>query len=571
MKTVDHQLLIVGGGAAGLRAAIEAQKKVDDVAVISKVRTLRSHSVSAQGGIAASLGNTEANREDNWEKHFRDTVAGGADLVDRDAGKILAKEATGNVIELEHMGVPFSRTEEGKLDQRPFGGHSQPRALYAADRTGHAIVYALYGENLKRGTRFYDEYFVLDLVKRGSAVSGLVGYEIETGELVLFRGGAVILATGGPGQAYELTSSGRASTGDGLGIALRSGIPLEDMEFIQFHPTGLKDRGILISEAARGEGGYLRNDRGERFMDKYEPEKMELASRDRVVRAMQREINEGRGIEGRDYLQLDLRHLPRRKIERKLPTIKELTADFAKVDPEEEPIPVQPMAHYSMGGIPTDTRGRVQGKRGEEAWENLYAAGEVACVSVHGANRLGTNSLLEAVTFGKRAGRYAAERAEKGPGTRATESALEGSRNLLESLLNHGGSIRGSELRARLKNIMSEKCGVFRSREGLEEGLARVRELREDYHENLFIEDKGEKFNTELRNALELRNTLDYSEVIIKAALEREESRGAHSRTDFPERRDDTWLVHSFQYRDAAGKLESYRESVRIDDESYLD
>ncbi|MCF7876523.1 FAD-binding protein [Candidatus Bipolaricaulota bacterium] len=554
MKTVEHQLLIVGGGAAGLRAAIEAQEKIDDVAVISKVRTLRSHSVSAQGGIAASLANIEESEADNWKKHLNDTIEGGVDLVDRDAGEILTRNAGRNVIELEHMGVPFSRTDKGKLDQRPFGGHSMPRALYAADRTGHAIVYALYGENVRHETAFYDEYFVLDLMTGDNSVSGLVAYDIKTGELVVFRAGGIILATGGPSQAYELTSSGKASTGDGLGIALRNGIPLEDMEFIQFHPTGLKARGILITEAARGEGGYLRNDRGERFMKEYEPESVELAPRDRVVRGMQREINEGRGINGENYLHLDLTHLPEEKISQKLPTIRELSMNFAGIDPVERPIPVQPMAHYSMGGIPTDTRGRVQGKEEGVTWNNLYAAGEAACVSVHGANRLGTNSLQEAITFGKRAGRFAAESVRKNHAGDVDRTTVDKYESRLHSLLGGEGSVRCYELRDRLKQTMTGKCGVFRTRHDLEEALRQIHELKEDYSK-LTVEDSGKKFNTELKTALELKNMLDYSEVIVEAALARKESRGSHFRTDFPERDDADWLVHSFIYRSSTGKL----------------
>lgn len=563
MKTVEHQLLIVGGGAAGLRAAIEAQEKIDDVAVISKVRTLRSHSVSAQGGIAASLGNTAENRDDSWEKHLRDTVEGGDGLVDRDAGEVLTRNAIENVIELEHMGVPFSRTDEGTLDQRPFGGHSPPRALYAADRTGHAIVYALYGENVKRGTAFYDEFFVLDLLTEEQSVSGLVAYEVKTGEIVVFRAKAIILATGGPSQAYELTSSGAASTGDGLAIALRNGVPLEDMEFIQFHPTGLKDKGILITEAARGEGGYLKNDRGERFMKKYEPEDMELAPRDRVVRGMQREINEGRGINGEDYLYLDLTHLSKEKIERKLPTIREIALDFAQIDPVESPIPVQPMAHYSMGGIPTDTEARVQSKKKGTVWENLFAAGETACVSVHGANRLGTNSLLEAVTFGKRAGRFAAQRASDRDWSQVDEAVAGKYESRLESLAGKDGSVEGSKMRHRLKKTMTEKCGVFRSRDELKEALNEIHSIQEDYPEKLILEDPSQKFNTELRKALELRNMLDYSEVIVKAALAREESRGAHYRTDFPERNDSEWLTHSFLYRERTGEIKHQYRKIK--------
>ena len=567
MKTVKHDLVIVGGGAAGLRAAIEADGHVDDVAVVSKVRTLRSHSVSAQGGIAAPLGNLPENEEDDWERHLEDTVRGGAYLVDKDACEILTKNARENVVELEHMGVPFTRKEDGHLDQRPFGGHSLPRALYAADSTGHAIIYALYGENVKRETTFYDEYFVFDLLTDRQKVNGLVGYEMETGELVLFRAKAVILATGGCGQAYEITSSGRASTGDGLGMAIRAGVPLSDMEFIQFHPTGLKGRGILISEAARGEGGYLLNGEDERFMERYEPDAMELAPRDVVVRAMQRELNAGRGVNGEDYLHLDLTHLPREKIERKLPTINDLAKDFVKVDPARQPIPVQPTAHYCMGGIPTDLSGRVETNDGGGSWDNLYAAGEVACVSVHGANRLGANSLLEAVTFGKRAGEFAARRAagaEFGENESQAPSRYE---SKLNSKLNGKGSVRVHELKDKLTSIMTDSAGVFRNGEDLESALQGIRDLKEGYSNDLFLEDRSKSFNTELRSALELENVLDFSEFIVRAALSREESRGAHSRTDFPESDAENWLTHSRLTRARSGEIKVDYRKVRAKNE----
>ena len=566
MNTVEHDLLIVGGGAAGLRAAIEADDYVDDVAVVSKVRTLRSHSVSAQGGIAAPLGNLPENEEDSWEMHYKDTVEGGDYLVDRDACETLVKEARQNVVELEHMGVPFNRTEEGYLDQRPFGGHSIPRALYAADRTGHAIIYALYGENLRRETTFYDEYFVMDLITGQGRVNGLVGYDIETGELIVFRAKAVILATGGCGQSYAITSSGTASTGDGLGMAIRAGIPLKDMEFIQFHPTGLKEKGILISEAARGEGGYLLNGEGERFMENYEPDAIELAPRDVVVRAMQREINAGRGIEGKGYLHLDLTHFSNEKIENKLPTIAELAGEFAGVDPTLQPIPVQPTAHYCMGGIPTDLSGRVRGKARDEFWDNLYAAGEVACVSVHGANRLGANSLLEAITFGKRAGKSAAIRAREGEFEEATRDASSRSESKIDSLLEKKGSLRPHELRQKLTTTMTENAGVFRNKQGLEEGLDRIRGIRKNYSGDLYVEDGSRRFNTELRSALELENMLYYSEFIVRAALARKESRGAHFRDEFPDRDDENWLLHSLLTMSSTGDLEIDYVPVRDGD-----
>ncbi|MBS3791809.1 FAD-binding protein [Candidatus Bipolaricaulota bacterium] len=563
MKTIEHDLLIVGGGAAGLRAAIEAKNHIDDVAVVSKVRALRSHSVSAQGGIAAPLGNLAENEEDDWKKHFEDTIEGGGHLVDRDACEVLTKNARQNVIELEHLGVPFSRREDGHLDQRAFGGHSLPRALYAADRTGHAILYALYGENVRRDTTFYEEYFVMDLVTEGRTVDGFVGYDVSTGDLVRFEGEAVILATGGCGQAYETTSSGRASTGDGLGVAIRAGVPVKDLEFIQFHPTGLKEKGILVSEAARGEGGYLLNGKGERFMADYEPDSMELAPRDVVVRAMQREINAGRGIDGEDYLHLDLTHFSDEKIKKKIPTIKELALDFAKVDPTQRPIPVQPTAHYCMGGIPTDISGRVQAKKEGVLWDNLYAAGEIACVSVHGANRLGANSLLETVTFGKRAGSFAARRAKKGATEVVNSDGVQWWESKLKALLEGNGSLKVHQLRQQLRATMTEHAGVFRDEEGLERALDKIRGLRERYFEDLYLEDDGRKFNTELRAALELENTLEYSEFIVQAAIAREESRGAHFRTDFPDRDDENWLLHSILTRTSSGEAEVSYTKVR--------
>ncbi|MBS3737320.1 FAD-binding protein [Candidatus Bipolaricaulota bacterium] len=563
MKTIEHDLLIVGGGAAGLRAAIEAKNHIDDVAVVSKVRALRSHSVSAQGGIAAPLGNLAENEEDDWKKHFEDTIEGGGHLVDRDACEVLTKNARQNVIELEHLGVPFSRREDGHLDQRAFGGHSLPRALYAADRTGHAILYALYGENVRRDTTFYEEYFVMDLVTEGRTVDGFVGYDVSTGDLVRFEGEAVILATGGCGQAYETTSSGRASTGDGLGVAIRAGVPVKDLEFIQFHPTGLKEKGILVSEAARGEGGYLLNGKGERFMADYEPDSMELAPRDVVVRAMQREINAGRGIDGEDYLHLDLTHFSDEKIKKKIPTIKELALDFAKVDPTQRPIPVQPTAHYCMGGIPTDISGRVQAKKEGVLWDNLYAAGEIACVSVHGANRLGANSLLETITFGKRAGSFAARRAKKGATEVVNSDGVQWWESKLKALLEGNGSLKVHQLRQQLRATMTEHAGVFRDEEGLERALDKIRGLRERYFEDLYLEDDGRKFNTELRAALELENTLEYSEFIVQAAIAREESRGAHFRTDFPDRDDENWLLHSLLRRTSSGEAEVSYTKVR--------
>ncbi|MFW6190300.1 MAG: FAD-binding protein [Candidatus Bipolaricaulota bacterium] len=563
MESKIHDVLVVGGGAAGLRAALAAEEVMGDVAVVSKSHALRSHSVAAQGGIAAALANKEANRGDSWKRHLEDTVNGGDGLVDRDAGRILTKNAAESVIELEHMGVPFNRTEEGTLDQRPFGGHDQPRALYASDRTGHAVLYALYGENLKQDTAFYNEHYVLDLMSEGRTIEGVVSYDLKTGELVLLRAGAVVMATGGCSQVYRVTSSGRSSTGDGLGIALRNGIPLEDMEFIQFHPTGLRDRGTLITEAARGEGGYLRNDKGERFMERYAPEEMELAPRDVVVRAMVEEIAAGRGIGGNDFLHLDLTHLSEEKLRSDLPTVTRMAEDFKRVDSAREPIPVQPTAHYCMGGIPTDLEGRVKNDSNGERWNNLFAAGETACLSVHGANRLGTNSLLEAVTFGKRAGRAAAGRASEISNSKMRGNYEKRYEEFLDLLLQSSGSIRVATLRNRLKEVMTEDCGLRRDEEGLKEGIETIRDLKEKFRNELQLVDRGREFNTELRAVLELRNELEFSEAIARAALARKESRGAHWRRDFPERDDENWLVHSLTRRSSSGELKVDHFSVR--------
>ncbi|MFW6048796.1 MAG: FAD-binding protein [Candidatus Bipolaricaulota bacterium] len=560
MKKHEHDLVIVGGGAAGLRAAVAAREFVDDVAIISKVNVLRSHSVTAQGGIAASLGNTEAGKDDSWRVHFKDTVRGGDGLVDHDACEVLTRGAPEAVLELNNMGVPFSRTKDGRLDQRPFGGHRLPRSLYAADRTGHGIAYALYGENVRLGVNIYDEYFLLDLLTSEETVEGVTAYDIRSGEVVGFSAKLVILATGGCTQAFEYTSSGVASTGDGLAIALRNGIPVEDMEFIQFDPTGLAGSGILISEAARGEGGYLLNDDGERFMKRYNPDMMELSPRDQVVRAMQHEINRGKGIDGGDHLHLDLTHLPQRTLREKLPTISRIAEDYADVDPSETPIPVQPSAHYCMGGIPVTLDGRVKLQKEGENWDNLFAAGEAACLSVHGANRLGTNSLLEAVLFGKRVGKAAAKAAIRGERRQVGDDDLAEKDDMLGSLLASDGSGRVGTLRCQLQETMSSRCGVFRSGEELEQAAAEIQDIKREFEGNLHLDDKGRTFNTELRSALELKNMLEFASAIVNGGYERTESRGSHYRLDFPEKDDGEPAVHTFIKKGQGG---NYRLSYR--------
>lgn len=552
---IKHDLLIVGGGVAGLRAALAAQEHTDDLAVLSKVHTLRSHSVAAQGGIAAPLGNTPRSEKDNWKIHLQDTVKGGDYLVDQQACRILTREAPHTVIELERMGVPFNRTCEGYIDQRPFGGHSFPRACFAADRTGHAILHTLYGENVKRKTTIYNEYFVVKLIIEENTCKGLLAYNLKRGEVETFHSKAVLLATGGCGQVYQVTSNGRASTGDGLSMILRAGLPLEDMEFVQFHPTGLYPRGVLITEAARGEGGHLLNSKQERFMERYAPQRREMAPRDIVTRAIEQEIQEGRGIDGDAFVHLDLRHLGKETIAKKLPTVWEVAKEFANLDPSKELIPVRPTAHYSMGGIPVDIQGRVMLKPSGNHVRGLYAAGECACVSVHGANRLGTNSLLEACLFGARAGdqagRWVNQNCFEDFHPHQGEVALEE----INFVLNNDGSERTAILRRRLKEIMTKHCGVFRDDKSLNHALQRIKDLNDGYRKEIMVKDKSKQFNTDLLEALELGHMLDFAEAIVVSALAREESRGAHYRKDFPQRDDTHWLKHTYVTRTEDGDL----------------
>ncbi len=533
-----------------MRAAIEAGPKAN-VAVISKLFPTRSHTGAAQGGMAAALANVE---EDSWEWHTFDTVKGGDYLVDQDAAEILAKESVDAVIDLENMGLPFNRTPDGKIDQRRFGGHTRDhgkapvrRSCYAADRTGHMILQTLYQTCVKLGIEFFNEYYVLDLVMNDGKPAGVVAYELATGDIHVFAGKSIVFATGGFGKIYKTTSNAHTLTGDGVAIAYRRGIPLEDMEFYQFHPTGLAGLGILLSEAARGEGGILRNASGERFMERYAPTIKDLAPRDMVARAMANEVREGRGAgPNKDYVLLDLTHLEPAVIDAKLPDITEFARTYLGVEPYTEPVPVFPTAHYAMGGIPTNIKAEVLSDN-DTVVPGLYAAGECACVSVHGANRLGTNSLLDINVFGKRAGRYAVEYATKAKQVPMPEDAAKDVIEMLNKVRAANGKEKVAQLRKELQETMDKNAQVFRTEETLNEALEKIAELRKRY-ENISIQDQGKRFNTDLLEAVELGFLLDLAEVTVVACRERRESRGAHLREDYPERNDKKFMVHSMAY-----------------------
>ena len=532
-----HDLLIVGAGLAGMRAALAAPPRLD-VAVISKVHPVRSHSVAAQGGINAALG-----ENDSWEAHAFDTVKGGVYLGDQGAIEAMCREAPGDILDLERMGVIFSRDEHGRIAQRPFGGAGFPRTCYAADRTGHAILHAMYEQLLKRGVTVYEEWYVTSLIVEDGVCRGAIAWDIVHGGLAAVGGKAVILATGGSGRTFLTSTNAVINTGDGMALAYRAGAPLMDMEFVQFHPTTLKDTGILITEGARGEGGHLLNTFGERFMKTYAPEQMELATRSVVSLAIGREIAEGRGVDG--CVLLDLRHLGRQRIQERLPQIRQLAIEFAGVDPVETPIPVRPGAHYQMGGVRTN-------EWGETPIPGLYAAGECACVSVHGANRLGGNSLLETVTFGRRAGARAADYAD-GVAPRAFSAvALRDEERRLSRLMASRGPERAWQLRDELGTVMSLNLGIFRTRESMTRALETVRDVKGRAPMAL-VQDRGRIFNTDLIQALELQSLAEIAETIVAAALAREESRGAHYRGDFPDRRDDRWLKHTLARRGPDG------------------
>jgi len=567
----QYDVVIVGAGGAGMRAAIEAGPHAH-VGVISKLYPTRSHTGAAQGGMAAALANVE---EDSWEWHTFDTVKGGDYLVDQDAAEILAKEAIDAVIELENMGLPFNRTPEGKIDQRRFGGHTRDhgkapvrRACYAADRTGHMILQTLFQNCVKLEIEFYNEYYVLDLVmtevdgvKRPSAV---VAYELATGDLHVFQAKSFIFATGGFGKIYKTTSNAHTLTGDGVGILWRKGIPLEDMEFFQFHPTGLAGLGILLTEGARGEGAILRNASGERFMERYAPTIKDLAPRDIVSRCMVKEVAEGRGAgPNKDYVYLDCTHLGAEVLETKLPDITEFARTYLGVDPVFEPVPVMPTAHYAMGGIPTNIKAEVLSNN-DTVIPGLYAAGECACVSVHGSNRLGTNSLLDINVFGKRAGRYSVEYAKTAEFVPLPQDPAGPVRDMIESIRNAGGTERVSALRKELQEEMDRGAQVFRTDESLGQVTDTITKLREGY-KNIAIHDKGKRYNTDLLEAVELGFLLDLAEVVVFSARNRKESRGGHMRDDYPLRDDANYMVHTMAYLTGDASSENVGDHIKLD------
>lgn len=541
-RTHLHDILIVGAGLAGMRAALAAPVNLD-VALISKVHPVRSHSVAAQGGINAALG-----ENDSWEAHAFDTAKGGLYLGDQDAIEAMCREAPGDILELERLGVIFSRDSQGRIAQRPFGGAGFPRTCYAADRTGHALLHALYEQILKRRTTVYEEWYVTALVVEAGVCRGVIAWDMVHGGLRVIQAKAVILATGGSGRVFLTSTNAVINTGDGMALAYRAGAPLMDMEFVQFHPTTLKDTGILITEGARGEGGYLLNTLGERFLKRYAPEQMELATRSTVSLAIGQEILEGRGVDG--CVLLDLRHLGRDKIMERLPQIRQIAMEFAGLDPVETPIPIRPGAHYQMGGVRAN-------QRGETAIPGLFAAGECACVSVHGANRLGGNSLLETIVFGRRAGTSAGEYAGTvGHETPASHHLAE-EQARVERLLSQSGGERAWQVRQELGATLSTNLGIFRTKESMTAAGSQVRELRQRAAA-VTVQDKGRVFNTDLIQALELQCLVELAETIVAGALAREESRGAHYRSDFPTRNDAAWLRHTVAHRGPDGVQVSY-------------
>ncbi|MFF0542718.1 succinate dehydrogenase flavoprotein subunit [Nocardia thailandica] len=565
MQEHRYDVVIVGAGGAGMRAAIEAGPRAR-TAVLTKLYPTRSHTGAAQGGMCAALANVE---EDNWEWHTFDTVKGGDYLVDQDAAEIMAKEAIDAVMDLEKMGLPFNRTPEGKIDQRRFGGHTRDhgkapvrRACYAADRTGHMILQTLYQNCVKHDVEFYNEFYVLDLVltetERGPVATGVVAYELATGDLHVFHAKSIVFATGGSGRMYKTTSNAHTLTGDGMAIVFRKGLPLEDMEFHQFHPTGLAGLGILISEAVRGEGGILRNASGERFMERYAPTIKDLAPRDIVARSMVLEVREGRGAgPNKDYVLIDVTHLGEDVLEEKLPDITEFSRTYLGVDPVKEPVPVMPTCHYVMGGIPTRIRGEVL-RNNTDIVPGLYAAGECACVSVHGANRLGTNSLLDINVFGRRAGIAAAEYAQRAEFVEMPENPAQMVQEWLSLLLSDHGNERVADIRTELQNAMDDKAGVYRTEESLKDMLAIIGQLKERYS-RITVQDKGRRYNSDLLEAVELGFLLELAEVTVAGAYNRKESRGGHAREDYPDRDDVNFMRHTMAYKETPELISDIR------------
>ncbi|MEP7289517.1 MAG: succinate dehydrogenase flavoprotein subunit [Chloroflexota bacterium] len=580
MQVHQFDALIVGAGGAGLMAALNASRGAK-TAVISKLYPTRSHTGAALGGIGAALGNLE---EDKWEWHAFDTVKGGDYLVDQDAAEILAREAIDAVVELERMGLPFDRTEQGKIAQRRFGGHTNNdtgnpvrRACHAADRTGHMILQTLYQQCIKNNVNFFDEYHVVDLILNNGAVAGVVAINIDSGEMHIFQGKCVIFATGGWGKCWETTSNAHSLTGDGAAVCLRQGVPLEDMEFYQFHPTGMYPTGFLITEGVRGEGGVLINGRGERFMEKYAPKIKDLASRDVVSRAITMELRAGNGIKGQRYLHLDLtpdtvnrylaeagetRRIDAHFIETKLAETVDQARTYAGIDPVREPIPIQPTAHYAMGGIPTNNDGCVISDIHNTVIPGLYAAGECACVSVHGANRLGTNSLVDLVVFGRRAGKHAAEYCKSATLTPLPTDAGKEIEAEIKRIREANGKTRPAVIRTTLQEQMMDLVGVFREEKGMQKALDCVRDLKQQFKNDLSIDDRGSRFNTDLLEAWELGCLLDIAEVTTVSAINRKESRGGHAREDYEKRDDVNWLVHTMAHQNGGDIKLDYKPVV---------
>jgi succinate dehydrogenase/fumarate reductase flavoprotein subunit len=589
-EEIIQDVIIVGAGLAGTWAAMVAsQQGVKSIGVLSKIHPLRSHSGAAQGGIAAALNNVRPQAGggpegpleqippgdpliDSLELHMFDTIKGSDWLGDQDAIELMVKDAINIIYEYEHMGCVFSRTPDGRIAQRRFGGHSVPRANYSADWTGHVLLHTIHEQALKHGVKFYSEWFALDLIVEDNVCKGVVALEITTGKIYNMRAKAVLFGTGGYGRAWLITSNALANTGDGVAIAYRAGLPLMDMEFVQYHPTGLYKHGILMSEACRGEGGYLLNKEQERFMKNYAPDKMELAPRDLVSRSEQKEIDQGRGGESDGQaIYLDLRHLGRDKIMERLPQVRDLALKFVGVDIIDQLCPIQPTAHYSMGGIPTTNDGQAISDANGTPITGFYAAGECACVSVHGANRLGTNSLLDASVFGRRAG-YAIAEFINGGAALAPISGdpAEHARQRIDHLMSDAPSGQGeswAKIARELKTTMTNHCGVFRSGDRLQTALNDIKRLQERFR-HARVMDKSARFNTDVLGAIETENLLIFSEVVVVSALTRTESRGAHSRTDYPKRDDENWLKHTVAHPGPTGPELSYR-TVNINWEKY--
>ena len=554
MESISHDVLVIGGGLAGLRAALEIKKTGRDVAILSKVHPLRSHSVAAQGGVNAALANANVPVKDTWERHAFDTIKGADYLADQDAAELMCRDAIERVIEMEHWGTLFSRTEEGKIAQRPFGGAGFPRTCYAADRTGHNLLHVLYEHVTGHHIPVYEEWYALSLITGEGRCMGLLALNFFEGKVVLFHAGAVILATGGYGRIYLRSTNAVINTGSGCYLAYQAGVPLEDMEFVQFHPTSLFGTNILITEGARGEGGYLFNAEGERFIKRYVPHLMELGPRDIVARAIQTEIDEGRAFEG-GYVHLDLRHLGEEKIMDVLPGIRQIARDFAGVDPVMQLVPIQPAQHYSMGGIATDLDG-------ETSLPGLFAAGECACVSVHGANRLGGNSLLDTLVFGARAGKKAAQTVETEKQT-PKDALLQDHWNTFHSHLQEIFSREGDQVcfqvRDDMKSLMTSHVGIFRRESHLSTAREKIGELKKRF-KKIPVKQRGLAFNYELIQVLELEAMLHVAEVIVAGALARKESRGSHYRVDYPARDDEHWLRHTLAFNTPDGPRLEYKD-----------